>query len=302
MRHYLRFATRPSKLARWQTEWVIRELQKAWPGLECETIVITTEGDRDLERPLPEIGGKGLFTQELEAALSSGMVQAAVHSLKDLPIEPAEGLTIGAIPVRAEARDVLISLRDETLESLPPGARIGTSSLRRSAQLLALRDDFVIDPIRGNIDTRIRKLRSGQYAAIVLAGAGVTRLGYQDTITQVIPLESMLPAPGQGALAIQCRHDDSDTLSLLGAIDHEVTRRTVLAERNFLAGLGGGCSLPVAAYATSNAEEINLIGLAVSEDGKTMIRLQANGRDPIELGRKLANQAIEQGAGALLHV
>ncbi|MEJ2598893.1 MAG: hydroxymethylbilane synthase [Anaerolineales bacterium] len=302
MKQRLKFATRPSKLARWQTEWVIRELQNVWPGLECETIVITTHGDRELERPLPEIGGKGLFTQELEAALSSRMVQAAVHSLKDLPIEPAEGLTIGAIPMRADARDVLISLRDETLESLPLGARIGTSSLRRSAQLLALRDDFLIDPLRGNVDTRIRKLHSGQYAAIVLAGAGVSRLGYADEITQWIPFESMLPAPGQGALAIQCRQDDSDTLSLLGALDHELTRRTVLAERNFLAGLGGGCSLPVAAYATSNGEEINLIGLALSEDGKAMIRLQANGRDPIELGRKLANQAIEQGAGALLHV
>jgi len=302
MKQYLRFATRPSKLACWQTEWVIRELQNAWPDLECETIIITTQGDRDLERPLPEIGGKGLFTQELEAALSSGMVQAAVHSLKDLPIEPAEGLTIGAIPVRAEARDVLISLRGETLEGLPVGARIGTSSLRRSAQLLAMRDDLVIKPLRGNVDTRIRKLHSGQYEAIVLAGAGVTRLGYREEITQWIPFEYMLPAPGQGALAIQCREDDRDTLSLLGALDHGLTRRTVLAERSFLAGLGGGCSLPVAAYATSIGEVINLIGLAVSEDGKVMIRLQANGKDPIELGTILANQAIEQGAGALLHV
>jgi hydroxymethylbilane synthase len=302
MKPYLRFATRPSRLARWQTEWAIQALQKAWPDLDCETVVITTQGDRNLERPLPEIGGKGLFTQELEAVLLSGDVHAAVHSLKDLPIEPGPGLTIGAIPVRAEARDALISLHGESLERLPVGARIGTSSLRRSSQLLAIRDDFVIEPLRGNVDTRIRKLRAGMYDAIVLAGAGVIRLGYQNEITQWIPFERMLPAPGQGALAIQCRAEDGDTLSLVEALDHLETRRMVIAERAFLAGLGGGCSLPVAAYATASGDEINLTGLAVSEDGKTMIRVQASGLDPDELGMKLAEQAMEQGAGTLLHV
>jgi hydroxymethylbilane synthase len=232
----------------------------------------------------------------------SGAVHAAVHSLKDLPILPGFDLTIGAIPFREDARDVLISLRGEPLEQLPVGARIGTSSLRRSAQLLSIRDDFVIESLRGNVDTRIRKLHSGQYDAIVLAGAGVSRLGYYNEITQWLPLESMLPAPGQGALAIQCRVDDSETLSLISALDHLTTRQAVSAERAFLGGLGGGCSLPVAAYATVDNEVITLIGLAVSEDGKVMIRVKASGTDPYEVGKKLANQAIELGAGALLHV
>jgi hydroxymethylbilane synthase len=302
MKKHLKFATRPSKLARWQTEWAVQALKKIWPEVDCETVVITTQGDRNLDQPLPEIGGKGVFTQELEAALSSGAVDAAVHSLKDLPIEPGFGLTVAAIPVREDARDVLISLHGEALEKLPQGARIGTSSLRRAAQLLALRDDFVIDSLRGNVDTRIRKLYAGQYDAIILAGAGVVRLGYRDAITQWLPIESMLPAPGQGALAVQCRADDGDTIALIGALDHDITRRTVSAERSFLAGLGGGCSLPVAAYATASDEGLALIGLALSGDGKFVIRVQAIGTDPTLLGTKLSNQALELGSGALLHV
>jgi hydroxymethylbilane synthase len=302
MKTRLKFATRPSKLARWQTDWVIQALKNIWPELECDSVVITTLGDQNIKQPLPEIGGKGLFTQELEAALLSGAVDVAVHSLKDLPIEPGFGITIGAIPSRADARDVLISRNGETLEQLPVGARIGTSSLRRAAQLLAIRDDFEIQSLRGNVDTRIRKLQAGQYDAIVLAGAGVVRLGYQDEITQWLSLENMLPAPGQGALAIQCRAGDSQTLSLVSALDDVITQRLVTAERNFLAGLGGGCSLPVAAHAKATGEEIELTGLAVSEDGKIVIRVQAGGTDPVELGARLANQAMELGAGALLHV
>jgi hydroxymethylbilane synthase len=302
MNSRLKFATRPSKLARWQTDWVIQALKEFWPELECDTLVISTLGDRNINQPLPDIGGKGLFTQELEAALLSGAVDVAVHSLKDLPIEPGFGLTIGAIPRRADARDVLISRHGEALEQLPIGARIGTSSLRRSAQLLAIRDDFEIQSLRGNVDTRLRKLHAGQYDAIVLAGAGVVRLGFQDEITQWLLLESMLPAPGQGALAIQCRAGDSQTLSLVSVLDHAATRRLVTAERNFLAGLGGGCSLPVAAYAEEAGEKIDLTGLAVSEDGKIVIRVQSSGTDPVALGAELANQAMELGAGALLHV
>ena len=302
MKPRLKFATRPSKLARWQTEWVNQALKKVWPELECDTLVITTLGDRNINQPLPEIGGKGLFTQELEAALLTGAVDVAVHSLKDLPIEPGFGLTIGAIPTRADARDVLVSRNGETLEQLPVGARIGTSSLRRSAQLLAMRDDFEIQSLRGNVDTRLRKLQAGEYDAIVLAGAGIVRLGFEDEITQWLPLERMLPAPGQGALAVQCRVGDSETMSLVSALDHAFTRRLVTAERNFLAGLGGGCSLPVAAHARENGEKIDLTGLAVSEDGKIVIRVQSSGTDPVALGAELANQAMELGAGALLHV
>lgn len=301
MKRHLKFATRPSKLARWQTEWAIQELKKCWPDLECEIVVITTQGDRNLEQPLPDIGGKGLFTEELEAALLSGSVDVAVHSLKDLPIEPGIGLTIGAISQREDARDVLISQRGEPLDQLPLGARIGTSSVRRAAQLLSIREDFIIESLRGNVDTRIRKLQAGQYDAIVLAGAGVVRLGYHSEITQWLPLETMLPAPGQGALAIQCRVGDGETLSLISVLDHPWTRQAVTAERIFLTGLGGGCSLPVAAYATINGESIDLIGLAVSEDGKVIIRVMASGTEPIELGKKLSKQAMELGAGALLH-
>jgi hydroxymethylbilane synthase len=302
MKQLLKFATRPSKLARWQTEWAIQSLKKHWPELECQTEVITTQGDRNVDQPLPEIGGKGLFTQELEAALLAGSVDVAVHSLKDLPIEPGLGLTIGAILRREDGRDVLISLRDETMEQLPVGARIGTSSLRRSSQLLAFRDDFVIESLRGNVDTRLRKLRAGEYDAIILAGAGVVRLGYRQEITQWLSLDHMLPAPGQGALAVQCRVDDPATLSLVGVLDHFDTRQAVTAERAFLAGLGGGCSLPVAAFATVNHEGITLVGLAVSEDGKAMVRVKSSGTDPLKLGEQLAKQAMTMGAGALLHV
>lgn len=302
MKLVLKFATRPSNLARWQTEWVIQALKKILPGLECETIVITTQGDLNIKQPLPEIGGKGLFTQELEAALLTGTVDVAVHSLKDLPIEPGIGLTIGAIPRRADARDVLISRYGETMEQLRIGARIGTSSLRRSAQIRAIRDDIEIQSLRGNVDTRLRKLHEGQYDAIVLAGAGVVRLGFQDEITQWLPLECMLPAPGQGALAIQCRAGDSQTLSLVKVLDHSITRRIVTAERSFLAGLGGGCSLPVASHAKETGEEIDLTGLVVSEDGKNVVRVQSSGTEPVDLGANLANQAMELGAGALLHV
>ena len=189
------FATRPSALARWQTDWVIRALAEVWPGLECQSQVITTQGDRILDRPLPEIGGKGLFTQELEAELLSGSVQAAVHSLKDLPIEDPPGLTVGAIPQRAEARDALVSRQGYQLEDLPRGAIVGTSSLRRAAQLLAFRPDLEIRSLRGNVDTRVRKALEGQYDAIVLAGAGLMRLGLDEHVSQWIPLEIMLPAP-----------------------------------------------------------------------------------------------------------
>jgi hydroxymethylbilane synthase len=302
MKKDLKFATRPSKLARWQTDWAIRALKQRWPELDCEMVVITTQGDKNLDQPLPEIGGKGVFTQELEAALLSGSVDAAVHSLKDLPIEPGFGLTMAAIPIREDARDVLISLRGEGLEQLPTGARIGTSSLRRAAQLLAMRDDFVIESLRGNVDTRIRKMHAGQYDAIILAGAGVLRLGHSDEITQWLPIETMLPAPGQGALAIQCRADDGETISLINALDHATTRSRVTAERSFLAGLGGGCSLPVAAYASASGEGLSLIGLALSDDGKVKIRVQGNDTDPARLGMTLSKQALEMGAGALLHV
>ena len=244
------FATRPSALARWQTQWVINSLQKIHPNLECEEKIITTQGDKILDKPLPEIGGKGLFTQELESELLSGAVHCAVHSLKDLPVENPDGLTIGCIPVRAEVRDALISKNGFMLATLPQGASVGTSSLRRAAQLLSLRPDLRTESLRGNVDTRVHKALDGQYDAIILAGAGLTRLGLEKNVTEWLSLDVMLPAPGQGALAVQCRADDKETLAILSKLEDDSTRKAVTAERAFLSGLGGGCAVPVAAHAT----------------------------------------------------
>jgi hydroxymethylbilane synthase len=296
----LTFATRPSALARWQTARVIQLLQNAWSGLECREYVITTTGDRVLDRPLPEIGGKGLFTSELENALLSGEVDAAVHSLKDLPVEDTPGIVVAAIPEREAAYDVLVSADGWTLSNLPEGARVGTCSLRRTAQLLARRPDLIILPLRGNVDTRVRKVINGEYDAIVLAQAGLTRLGLQAHISEVFPLEVMLPAPGQGALAVQCRADDTETLELLAAIHDPLTAAAVGAERAFLLSLGGGCSLPVAAFAEKNNGTIILTGAVISADGKQAIRLSAVDKEPHKLGERLAELVLERGAEDLL--
>ncbi len=293
------FATRPSALARLQTRWVIDALQQLHRGLVCEEKNITTQGDRVLDKPLPEMGGKGLFTQELEAELLSGLVHCAVHSLKDLPVADAEGLTVGCIPLRAEVQDALVAARTVTIVSLPEGAAVGTSSLRRSAQLLAIRPDLQLKSLRGNVDTRVRKALEGQYDAIILAGAGLTRLGLQAHVQQWLPLDVMLPAPGQGALAVQCRDGDRDTLNVLAALDDMPTRKAVAAERSFLAGLGGGCAVPVAAYAAAG-QHIDLQGLVASPDGKRVIRVNGQGQDAAELGHEAARQALAQGAGEIL--
>lgn len=297
------FATRPSALARWQTQWVIHALQELHPGLECEEKIITTQGDRILDRPLPEIGGKGLFTQELESELLNEGVQCAVHSLKDLPVENPAGLTIGCIPTRAEVRDALISARGYTVATLPENASVGTSSLRRAAQILCLRPDLRIQSLRGNVDTRLRKALDGQYHAIILAGAGLTRLGLDAHVTEWLSLDLMLPAPGQGALAVQCRADDLSTLELLAALDDDSTRNAVTAERAFLSGLGGGCAVPVAAYAKvagQTSEVIMLKGLVISEDGGQVVKVTGRDVDALQLGNQLAQQAISQGADEIL--
>jgi hydroxymethylbilane synthase len=300
MKSTLIFATRPSALARWQTRYVIQQIQAQWENLICEEMVITTKGDLDGVTALPEIGGKGLFTYELEQALREGRVDAAVHSLKDLPTEAAAGLKIGVIPQRAEARDVLVCPAGLTLDELPIGAVVGTSSIRRQAQLLAYRPDLQIQTIRGNIDTRIHKAQGGHYDAIILAAAGILRLGLKEHITQYLPLEIMLPAPGQGALAVQCREADEQTLHLLSAIEHHATRQAVSAERAFLASLGGGCSLPVGALADVQGQKITLHSVVASPDGSHTLKLTATGDDPEQVGRDLAYQVLEQGAGAYI--
>lgn len=298
------FATRPSALARWQTQWVISALQGIYPDLVCEEKVISTQGDKILDKPLPEIGGKGLFTQELENELLTGAVHCAVHSLKDLPVANPQGLTIGCIPIRAEVRDALISKNGFTLATLPQNAVVGTSSLRRAAQLRSARPDLKIESLRGNVDTRLRKALEGQYDAIVLAGAGLIRLGLNQHVTEWLSLEVMLPAPGQGALAVQCRTDDQTTLGLLSALDDESTRNAVTAERAFLSGLGGGCAVPVAAYAEGSVRfqvsGLKLTGLVISEDGRQAIRVTGEGTGALQLGNELAEKAMAQGANEIL--
>ena len=296
--------TRPSALARWQTDWVIARLRAAWPNLTYRIQTFSTRGDDHPDQPLPELGGKGAFTGELEEALRRGEIDVAVHSLKDLEIEDAPGLTLGAICARADPRDALVTRDGRKLSDLPAGASTGTCSLRRTAQLLAVRPDLAIRPLRGNVDTRVRKALAGEYDAIVLAAAGLIRLGLEAHIAEYLPLAVMLPAPGQAALAVQCRADDSWTLATLAPLDDSPTRAAVTAERAFLAALGGGCAAPVAALGQVTGEGaerlIYLSGLVAAPDGSSLVRVQAVGPDPAALGSLLAEQALAQGAGELL--
>ena len=292
--------TRTSPLALWQTNHIIDLLQQVAPDWQIESSRYITEGDRNLSQPLPEIGGKGLFTEQLEQALRAGEIDLAVHSLKDLPIESAESLTIGAIIGRADVRDALISPDGMTLAQLPYGAIVGTSSLRRQGQLLAVRPDLQCRPIRGNVGTRIEKVQRGEYDAAVLAVAGLERLQLQSLISERLPLELMLPAPAQGALGVQCRADDAEMLAMLAKIDCTEVRWAVSAERAFLHALGGGCSVPVGAYALVQKGELYLRAVVVSPDGSALFRASGHGHDPDQLGQRLAESVLEQGAGKWL--
>ncbi len=298
----LKAGTRPSPLAKRQTQQIIDRLQEAWPHLHCETVIIATTGDRNLTQSLPEIGGKGVFTEQLEEALRSGYIDFAVHSLKDLPIGGSNDLALTAIAAREDARDVLISAQGWQFARLPQSARVGTSSPRRAVQLKAERPDLTILPLRGNIDTRIRKALQGDYDAIVLAAAGLNRLGLEDHVTEYLPFELMLPAPGQAALALQSRSEDEETRLLLAVIDDPVTRAAVTAERCFLRFLGGGCSAPVAAFAHQLPERpgwFGMTGLVAASDGTSVIRVKGEAVDPVQLGSELAQEALKKGAGAL---
>jgi hydroxymethylbilane synthase len=297
--------TRGSLLALWQTNWVKTQLQDRHPGIEVEIKVISTKGDRVLDVSLPTLGeqGKGLFTKELEDALFEHRVDLAVHSLKDLPTELPAGLHIGAICQREDVRDALVARGAiKSFGELPERALIGTSSLRRQAQIKAVRPDVVIEPVRGNVDTRLRKLDEGQYDAIVLAAAGLHRLGHANRITEYLSQDFMLPAPGQGALAIETRADDSVTDEVIHVLDHQASRLACLAERAFLKGLGGGCLVPIAAHATIEADVMTLCGLVASPDGTQVIRdrRSAPSIDADLLGRELANELLARGAGRIL--
>jgi hydroxymethylbilane synthase len=298
----LRGGTRRSPLARWQTTLIRDAL--LLHGVSSAEIAITTEGDRVLDRPLPEIGGKGVFTEALEEALRAGAIDFAVHSLKDLPIEQPADLVVAAVCMRSDPRDVLVAREKHTLGSLPPGARVGTSSTRRIAQLRAVRPDLDLLPLRGNVDTRVRKARDGEYDGIVIAAAGVERLGLGAAITEHLPFEVMLPAPGQGALAVQCRAGDQATRELLATLDDPDARAATDAERGFLAGVGGGCAAPVAALAEVSGDHgtLRLTGLIAALDGTQVVRVAGSGSigEAPELARRLAGQAIHKGARDLL--
>jgi hydroxymethylbilane synthase len=296
----LRIGTRGSKLARWQSDWVAAELRTR--GVAVEIVEISTSGDVQQVGPVAAIGGIGVFTKEIQAALLAGDVDLAVHSLKDLPTQQVAGLTLAATPPRENPADALIGAIGALLETLPPGSRVGTGSQRRRAQLLALRPDLVMLDIRGNVDTRLRKLDEGQYDAIVLAAAGLTRLGWADRITEMLAPPRVLPAPGQGSLAIECRANDAVTLASLTPLDDSQTRAAVVAERTLLAVLEGGCSAPVAAWGRAANGELRLDGLVASLDGRQVLRAAGASKpgEAIALGTQVADELLQQGAAAIV--
>jgi len=310
-------ATRRSKLALWQAEWIKAQLEKNNPGLEVELKKIKTTGDMILDVPLAQVGGKGLFVKEIEEALLKKTADLAVHSMKDVPTDLPEGLHLSAICKREDARDAFITqiqnskFKIQNFRSLPGGAHIGTSSLRRICQLLNKRPDLKITQLRGNLDTRLRKLDEGQFDAIILATAGVKRLGWQKRITEILPPEISLPAIGQGAVGIECRVDDELINKLLKKLNHRATSLCVKAERAFLKKLEGGCQVPIGAYARLESQKaevrrqkagIIIEGLVGSLDGKTLIKGSKKGsiEDAESLGTKLAEILLSKGAGKIL--
>jgi hydroxymethylbilane synthase len=293
----LRIGSRGSVLALWQAEHVKARLTAL--GHEVAIVVITTTGDRVQDRRLQSVGGKGAFLKEIEEALAADEVDLAVHSLKDVPTTLPDGLRLVAILERADPRDVILSA-GAGLDALPAGSRVGTTSLRRRAQVRARRPDLDVQDLRGNVDTRIRKLREGAFDAILLARAGLVRLGRAEEATEVLDPDVILPAPGQGAIAIECRASDARTSAAVAMLDHAETARAVAAERAFLAALHGGCNVPLGAYAEPDALGLRLRGLVAREDGSRVLRGEQRGSDPLELGRALADELLAQGAAELL--
>ncbi len=301
----LRVGTRGSRLALWQTDHVVRQLQAAWPGLDVEQVVISTLGDRVGDVALSRLGDKGVFTQELDEGLRSGSIDFAVHSLKDLPTESPADLTLGAVPTRGDPRDVLVSSRDGTLATLAPGATVGTSSLRRRAQIASLRPDVTVVDLRGNVPTRVDKVLAGGLDAAVLALAGLERLGLESRIAERLDPAHFVPAPGQGALAVQIRRDDDRVASLIAVLDDAASRLTTTAERALLGFLEGGCQVPIGAFARLDGSSLQLTGLVASLDGRAVVRgglsaevttLEA----AAAIGQKLARELVQAGAGDIL--
>ncbi len=302
MENKIVIGTRGSQLALWQANWVKAELERLHEGVSCELLIIKTKGDKILDVPLAKVGGKGLFVKEIEEALLDGRIDLAVHSMKDMPAHLPEGLKIGAIPEREDPRDALISKNGLTFEDLPKGARVGTSSLRRSAQLLAKRPDLQIETLRGNIDTRLKKVLEGNMDAIILAAAGLKRLGLGEHITECLAPELMLPAVGQGALCIESRENDDRIDAALSPLNHMPTRTTVLAERAFLNTLEGSCQIPVGAFAETDGETITIRGLVAEIDG-TRILMEKDTAENAQgeaLGITVAERLKEAGAAEIL--
>ncbi|MGC8464308.1 MAG: hydroxymethylbilane synthase [Acidimicrobiales bacterium] len=286
----LRVATRSSPLALWQAHTVGGQL-----GVPYEIVEIHSEGDRRLREPLAEIGGQGIFVKEIQQAVLDGRAEIAVHSAKDLPTAKVPGLQLAAVPVRAEVRDALVG---QSLGALRKGATVATSSARRRAQLLSLRPDLVVSEVRGNMATRLAQLPPG--GSLFVAAVALERLGLKDRIVEVLPVESFCPQVGQGALAVECRSDDSTSLAMLAEIDHRESHRAIAAERAMLERLGAGCTLPVGAYAVSTGERLDIQGFVASLDGRVVIRMSGHGDDPVRVGQGLGDALLARGGRDLL--
>lgn len=298
----LRIATRESRLALWQAHHVAELLRQAHPSLVIELVPMTTTGDQVLDRTLSQVGGKGLFVKELEWALLKGKADIAVHSMKDVPSEFPDGLMLSCMLTRADARDAFVSNHFARFSDLPHGAKVGTASLRRQSQLLAKRPDLHILPLRGNVETRLRKLDEGQYDAIILASAGLDRLGLSDRIRERIDVQLSIPAAGQAVVGIECRSDDQATRALCAAINDDDAATCVRAERAFTARLEGSCQAPIAAYATIHGEQLQLTGLVAAPNGQQVIcqHIRGTRNQPETLGDQLATTVLELGAAQLL--
>ena len=298
----LRIATRKSPLAMWQAEHVRERLQALNPGLEVELVTMTTQGDRVLDSPLAKIGGKGLFVKELENGMLEGRADIAVHSMKDVPAELPAGLEIGAILEREDPRDAFVSNRYASIDELPLGARVGTSSLRRQCQLRASRPDLEILDLRGNVNTRLAKLDAGDYDAIVLACAGLRRLGMEERITRALDPETMLPAIAQGVIGIECRSGDMRISELIAGLDHPHTATRTATERGMNARLAGGCQAPVAGYSELDGDILHLRGLVGWPNGSDIVRGDISGpmSDAVNLGEQLADDLLTRGARGIL--
>ncbi|TNF66647.1 MAG: hydroxymethylbilane synthase [Gammaproteobacteria bacterium] len=296
----LRIATRKSPLALWQSEYIKSQLLKHYPQLDIQFVLLQTEGDKRLETPLNAIGGKGLFMKELEIAIKENKADIAVHSLKDVPYQLPEGFFLASFCKRESPFDVFVSNQYTSVDSLPKGAIIGTSSLRRQAQLLNYRPDLIIKPIRGNVNTRLSKLDQGEYDGLILAQAGLKRLNLIERIKQIIPDYLMLPAQGQGVITVECLKENSSLINMLSAINDRKTQAAVIAERTCNEYLQGSCHAPIGVYASEEGENLFLRAIVLSADGRDAIKAESLGHDPSYLGKIVAESLLKQGAKALL--